>query len=159
MLMMHMHMAWWLLLLHQKKASYSVTFWANGQWIIQELGRALKVIIHHVDRHTQHNLYIMTIGESYARCTFCSDFSVAHGGKNDVVVHINTKRHKEAGKAVAATKSVSSFFRRDISSSTINAESLWTMFIAKHNLAFLCSDHGNKLFRASYSGRCSLIQR
>ncbi len=87
----------------------------------------------------------------YARCTFCcSDFSVAHGGKNDVVTHISTKRHKESGKAIAATESVSSFFRRDISSSTINAESLWIMFIAKHNMAFLSSDHTNKLFREMF---------
>ncbi len=92
----------------------------------------------------------MIIGESYARCTFCcSDFSVAHGGKTDVVTHISTKRHKEAGKAIAATKSVSSFFRRDINSTTTNAESLWTMFIAKH-MAFLSSDHANKLFREMF---------
>ncbi len=93
----------------------------------------------------------MIIGESYARCTFCcSDFSVAHGGKTDVVTHISTKRHKEARKAIAASKSVLSFFRRDISSSTIKAESLWTMFIAKHNMAFLSSDHANKLFREMF---------
>lgn len=67
-----------------------------------------------------------------------------------MVAHINTKRHKEAAKAVAGTKSVSSFFRRDISSSTINAESLWAMFTAKHNLAFLSSDHANKLFREMF---------
>ena len=97
----------------------------------------------------------MTIGESYARCTFCnSDFSVAHGGKNDVVAHINTKKHKESGKAITTSKSVTNFFRRDISTSTINAESLWAMFVAKHNLAFLSSDHATRL-----SGKCSLIQR
>ena len=44
----------------------------------------------------------MKIGDLYARCTFCSsDFSIAHGGKNDVVAHISTKKHKEAGKAVS----------------------------------------------------------
>lgn len=40
----------------------------------------------------------------------CSDFSVAHGGKNDVVAHINTKRHKEAGKSASTSKSVAAFF-------------------------------------------------
>ena len=67
-----------------------------------------------------------------------------------MVTHINTKRHKEAGKAITTSKSVSSFIRRDISSSTINAECLWAMFTAKHNLAFLSSDHANKLFREMF---------
>ena len=86
----------------------------------------------------------------YARCTYCnSDFSVAHGGKNDVA-HINTKRHKEAGKASSSSKTVSSFFRLDVDSSTVKAESMWSLFIAKHNLAFLSSDHSNKLFKEMF---------
>ncbi len=69
---------------------------------------------------------------------------------NDVVAHLKTKKHKDAGKAVSTFKSVKSFFSPDSSSFTINAESLWAMFIAKHNLAFLSSDHANKLFREMF---------
>ncbi len=43
-----------------------------------------------------------------------------------------------------------SFFSPDSSSFTINDESVWAMFIAKHNLAFLSSDHANKLFREMF---------
>ena len=69
-----------------------------------------------------------------------------------MVAHINTKRHKEAGKAITTSKSVSSFFRRDISGSTIIVESLWAMFTVKHNNLWLSlsSDHANKLSREMF---------
>ena len=64
--------------------------------------------------------------------------------------HINTKKHKEAGAAILSTKSVASFFGPEVESSTIRAESIWSLFIAKHNLAFLSSNHANKLFKVMF---------
>ena len=91
------------------------------------------------------------VGDGFARCLFCSsDFSITHGGKNDVTSHIKTKRHIEMDKAASASKSVNSFFKPDIQQSTIKAETLWSLFTAKHNLAFLNSDHANKLFKEMF---------
>ena len=53
-------------------------------------------------------------------------------------------------KAASASKSVNSFFKPDIQQSTIKAETLWFLFTAKHNLAFLNSDHANKLFKEMF---------
>ena len=63
--------------------------------------------------------------------------------------HIGTNRHKELAKS-ATSKPVTSFFRSDISDSTIRAEAMWFMFVAKHNLAFLTSDHANRMFREMF---------
>ena len=41
---------------------------------------------------------------------------------------------------------MASFFRPEVSKSVIEAEARWSLFVAKHNLAFLSSDHASKLF-------------
>lgn len=64
---------------------------------------------------------------------------------------MNTNRHKEIAKGASTSKSVASFFRPQIQQSTIRAETLWSMFTAKHNLAFLTSDHATKLFRVMFT--------
>lgn len=44
------------------------------------------------------------LGDTFAHCSLCnSDFSVSHGGKNDVTVHVKGKHHREAAKEVART--------------------------------------------------------
>ncbi len=74
----------------------------------------------------------MKIGDLYVRCKFCSsDFTVTHGGKNDVA-QISSKRHKDVGKAVSISKSVKTLFRLNSSNITINGRPLWATFIAKH---------------------------
>ena len=37
-------------------------------------------------------------------------------------------------------------FNPKVSESAIKTEALWAMFIAKHNIPFVASDHANKLF-------------
>ena len=39
-----------------------------------------------------------------------------------------------------------SMFKPKVSAGTMKSEALWAMFVAKHNLPFLASDHANKLF-------------
>ena len=40
-------------------------------------------------------------GPSFARCDVCNcDFSIAHGGANDVKRHLITAKHQEMGKVV-----------------------------------------------------------
>ena len=37
-------------------------------------------------------------------------------------------------------------FKPKVSTGATESEALWAMFVAKHNLPFLASDHANKLF-------------
>ena len=74
---------------------------------------------------------------TFARCTLCSsDFSISHGGRNDVTSHEKTNHHKEVAKEASTSKSLFSFFRPQTQQSVIKAETLWSVFTAKHNLAF-----------------------
>ena len=52
-------------------------------------------------------------------------------------------------KAFSST-SVTSFFRPQASQNVIEAETLWTTFVAKHNLAFETSNHATKLFHRMF---------
>ena len=63
---------------------------------------------------------------------------MSHRGRNDVTSHEKTDHHKEMEKEA---KSLSSFFRPQTQQSVIKAETLWSVFTVKHNLAFLTSDH------------------
>ena len=43
--------------------------------------------------------------------------------------------------------SITSMFNpTKVSESAIKAEALWAMFVTKHNIPFVASDHANKLF-------------
>ena len=102
----------------------------------------------HIGRKS--SAYQSIIGETFSRCTLCSsDFNISHGGKNDVTAHVNTTKHKDMLKA-SKSKPVSSFFRPQIQQSTIKAETMWSVFVAKHNLAILTSDHATKMFREMF---------
>lgn len=75
-----------------------------------------------------------------------SDFSIAHGGKHDVTTHISGKQHKQNASAASSSGTLSSMFQAQLCDSQIEAEARWSLFVAKHNLAFSTSDHANKLF-------------
>ena len=59
---------------------------------------------------------------------------------------MNGKKHKGMAADASTTQSVASFFRQDKAKGVIEAETRWSMFVVKHNLAFLSSDHASKLF-------------
>ena len=83
-------------------------------------------------------------GDTYAWCTLCqSDFSIAHGGRSDVTTHVNGKHHYSAA---SSSGSIKAHFQSKVSDKQIEAEARWSLFIAKHNLAFMASDHANRLF-------------
>ena len=63
--------------------------------------------------------------------------------------HINGKHHKEMAKA-CSSRPVTSFFKPQTQQSVIEAESLWSQFVSKHNLPFQSSDHATKLFRRMF---------
>lgn len=58
--------------------------------------------------------------------------------------HVKRKHHQEMARAGTSSQSLVSF--RNPSRSVIEAETRWATFIAKHNIAFLASDHATKLF-------------
>ena len=83
----------------------------------------------------------------YARCTLCcSDFNISHGGRNDVNTRVQGKHHREMAQASSSSRTITFMFKVPSNSSSIEVEARWTMFVAKHNLAFLTSDHATKLF-------------
>ena len=89
-------------------------------------------------------------GNGFARCTYCaSDFNISHSGRNDVTSHIRSKHHGEMAKA-CSSKSISSFVKPPTNHKVIEAEALWTTFVAKHNLAFETSNHATKLFHRMF---------
>ena len=91
-------------------------------------------------------------GSRFARCTYCGiDIKVTHGGKNDVQKHLSTSGHREAERACKTTPSVRSLFLTESGShEVIEAETRWAMFLAKHNVPFLASDHASDLFKSMF---------
>ncbi len=94
---------------------------------------------------------IIIIGDTYARCTICAfDFTIHHGGRNDVTHHLKTKRHTEMSKAVSNVRSINAHHKPQVTDDVIAAETRWATFVAKHNLAFLSSDHATRLFKVMF---------
>lgn len=79
-----------------------------------------------------------------------SDFSVSHGGKNDVTTHVKGKHHRDMAKATSTSQSVASFFRPQVLKCVNEAELRWSLFVAQHNLSFQTSDHATKLFKVMF---------
>ena len=65
--------------------------------------------------------------------------------------HVKSKRHAEMASACATASSITSHFNPQVNDMVIEAEVRWATFMAKHILAFLASDHANKLFRTMFS--------
>ena len=53
-------------------------------------------------------------------------------------------------KAVSSMRSLTSHYNPQVSDKVIEAETRWATFVAKHNLAFLSSDHATKLFKVMF---------
>ena len=58
------------------------------------------------------------------------------------------KHHQEMARAGASSQSLVSFSSPQ--QGAIEAETRWSTFVAKHNIAFLASDHATKLFRKMF---------
>ena len=84
---------------------------------------------------------------TYVYCTVCFCYSsVSHSGRKDVTTHINRKVLKDKSKAVSTLHSVGSYFCPQALHLAIEAETRRSLFIAKHNIPFLASDHATRLF-------------
>ena len=90
-------------------------------------------------------------GNSFAFCKLCQrHFSVSHAGKNDVKKHGNTDLHSRSLKTSKHLQSVSDFVVTKSDQDVIRAETLFSNFIAEHNLPFLIADHLNKLCKKMF---------
>ena len=84
-------------------------------------------------------------GVSFAYCACCErHFSVGHGGKYDLKKHSNTELHTKSAKASKPVP-VSTFFVNKDDQLVIKAETLFSNFIAEHNLPFAVADHFTRL--------------
>ncbi|XP_060125518.1 uncharacterized protein LOC118081198 [Zootoca vivipara] len=87
------------------------------------------------------------VGHSYAFCTICScEFSVSHGGRNDVTQHTKSAKHKRGVEAQknAPTMSTCVTSNTEETDQVINAEVKMAMLCAKNNVPFTFCDDYNK---------------
>lgn len=90
-------------------------------------------------------------GQTYAFCNICRcDFSVSHGGKSDILKHVQTKKHKESLQCVESNQKLSYLCKSQSVDAVTNAEALFTSFIVEHNLPTNCADHAGPLFRKMF---------
>lgn len=77
----------------------------------------------------------------FVRCEIClSEFSIRHGGLNDVERHCEGNRHKSRGEMVEEPK-ISTFFSSDSGLGVMKAEALFTSFLVEHNFPAAAADH------------------
>lgn len=89
-------------------------------------------------------------GNTFAMCIVCqTDFSVAHGGRSDVLKHVSTQKHKDKVKCVDKNEKLN-FFSQSKDQRVINAECLFSAFLVEHNLPLNVSDHAASLFRKMF---------
>ncbi|XP_071508171.1 uncharacterized protein [Diadema antillarum] len=80
---------------------------------------------------------------NYARCTLCSsDFSIGHGGANDIQAHIKSMKHRSAAEASESNRGGNiAKYLVPKDNAVIRAEVLMTQFLIEHNVPFAASDH------------------
>lgn len=93
-------------------------------------------------------------GSIYARCVTCGcDFSISHGGENDIKKHLKTTKHIQGKSAGQCSRKMDSFFVKTESTqeySVVNAECLFTSLIVEHNIPLSVSDHASKIFHKMF---------
>lgn len=67
-----------------------------------------------------------------------------------MTTHVRGKHHIEMAAASSSSHSMVSFCRPQTSLKLIEAETLWSKFIAMHNIPFQASDHATKLFHRMF---------
>lgn len=95
------------------------------------------------------------VAKTHARCTVCEfDFSVKHGGFDDVSKHVKSGRHIAKGQALASSSQLTNFFQKADSCKSdfavIRAETLFAHFLVEHNVPLSAADHAGDLFRRMF---------
>ncbi len=87
------------------------------------------------------------VGDSHAFCKICNcDFSIAHGGRNDVCQHEKSAKHKRGLEAQKHAQAMSAFVTRNATEAdqVTSAEVKMAMLCAKNNIPFSFHDDFNK---------------
>lgn len=87
----------------------------------------------------------------HAYCVLCKcDFSVRHGGRNDVERHISTSKHLMYKSSVEQSKPITGFFTTDQDTSVISAEVHFVDFLVEHNIPLAVADHLGPLVKKAF---------
>ncbi|XP_075738743.1 uncharacterized protein LOC142784016 [Rhipicephalus microplus] len=90
-------------------------------------------------------------GERYAFCSLCCcDVNISHAGRRDILLHVNTKKHKDSAKLVDSNGKLGGYFSKADLDTTTRAECLFTAFLIEHNVPFTAADHAGDLFRKMF---------
>ncbi len=93
-------------------------------------------------------------GNFHAYCSVCNcDFSIQHGGRDDIKRHIDTRKHTQNANSAAHSQPLTSFFNvagSDEELKTTKAEVYFTGFLVEHNLPLAAADHAGPLFRKMF---------
>ena len=96
----------------------------------------------------------MRKGDTFAFCEFChSDFSVGHGGENNVNKYIATPKHREYYDATKGQKKLTNWtssLPKHLEKQAIRAEVLLSGFLVEHNLPFATADHMSNLIKSTF---------
>lgn len=98
--------------------------------------------------------------KSDVRCTKCSAlFSIANGGKSEIVRHLETKKHKLADNAAASSSFLTTFFRgAELGSAERKlaaSEGSFAFHTVKHNQTFRSADCTSKLLQKCFEPKYS----
>ncbi|XP_033746777.1 phosphoserine phosphatase-like isoform X2 [Pecten maximus] len=81
----------------------------------------------------------------------CRNFSISHGGKNDVKRHSMATVHKSNEKSGGASETMASFMATQIEDpDVINAARIFANFIRDNNLSYETADHFSKLCKQMF---------
>lgn len=93
--------------------------------------------------------------ETLAYCEICvSNFSIKHGGRDDVRRHVAGKKHAELALQASKTQDLSNFFKKKSSIennfSTMKAEMSFIDFALEHNIPLAAMDKLTKVVKKSF---------
>ncbi|XP_061913464.1 uncharacterized protein LOC133656395 [Entelurus aequoreus] len=90
-------------------------------------------------------------GKGYVACKFCrTDFSIEHGGRNDIIIHERRAKHKAAAAQHRSQSSIMGHLAKWRPDGVIYAETKMTMLIAASNIPFSFADVYNKSVKNMY---------
>ncbi|KAL3186047.1 hypothetical protein MRX96_028176 [Rhipicephalus microplus] len=90
-------------------------------------------------------------GERYAFCRLCCcDVNISHAGSQVILLHVNTKKHKDSAILVDSNGKLGGYFSKADPDTTTRVECLFTAFLIENNVPFTAADHAGDLFRKMF---------
>ena len=102
-----------------------------------------------------------TKSDSDVRCEKCqSDFSIGHGGINDITRHLVSQRHKSADISASTSNKINEYYKSKNTITTRDleiaaAEGLWAYHTVKENQSFRSSDCASKIMKTCFEPKFS----